>query len=180
MSLSIREIVSDSTLTALTYRQPLEPVEGREAPVFGPTYPPPKERKTYRHGTPYTVNETAGGVRMCDLDSVQSQANRMESAFTGALADVVPHHVVEAGNRRIDLTRLPHRLPEALGGIPKSWWSELAPECVAAEIDWLREHVYHAFGVRAPLGEELPQRTITAFERWRRDPPTGGERHLVH
>ena len=71
-------------------------------------------------------------------------------------------------------------MPQARGGIPRSWWTELAPESVAAEIDWLRAHVYHAFGVRAPLGEELPQRTITAFERWRRDPPIGGERHLVH
>ena len=71
-------------------------------------------------------------------------------------------------------------MPQARGGIPRSWWTEVAPESVAAEIDWLREHVYHAFGVRAPLGEELPQRTITAFERWRRDPPIGGERHLVH
>ena len=110
---SIREIVSDSTLTALTYRQPLEPVEGREAPVFAPTYPPHKERKVHRFDTPYTVNQTAGGVRMCDLDSVPSQANRMERAFTGALADVVPHHVVEAGTRRIDITRLPHRLADA-------------------------------------------------------------------
>ena len=110
---SIREIVSDPRLTALTYRQPLEPVEGREAPVFAPTYPPHKDRKVHRFDTPYTVNETASGVRMCDLDSVPSQANRMERAFTGALADVVPHHVVEAGTRRIDLTRLPHRLADA-------------------------------------------------------------------
>ena len=68
-------------------------------------------------------------------------------------------------------------MPEPRGGIAKSWWTELAPECVAAEIDWLREHVYHAFGVRAPLGEEFPRRNITARERWRRDPPTRGERH---
>ena len=64
-------------------------------------------------------------------------------------------------------------MPQARGGIPKAWWTELAPECVPAEIDWLREHAYHAYGVRAPLGEELPQRKITAFERWRSDPPLG-------
>ena len=113
---SLRDIVADPTLTALTFRQTLEPVEGREAPVFGPTYPPHRERKGHRFGTPYTVNETAGGQRMCDLDSVQSQANRMEGAFAppaGALAGVVPRHVVEAGAHRVDLTRLPHRLADA-------------------------------------------------------------------
>ena len=68
-------------------------------------------------------------------------------------------------------------MPQPRGGIAKSWWTELAPECVVAEIDWLREHVYQAFGVRAPLGEEFPRRNITARERWRRDPPTRGERH---
>ena len=116
MSPSLKDLIADPTLVALTLCQALEPVEGRDAPVFGPTYPPDKERKVHRFDTPYTVNETAGGPRMCDLDSVQSQANRMEGAFTppaGALAGVVPRHVVEAGARRIDLTRLPHRLADA-------------------------------------------------------------------
>ena len=113
MTPSIRTIVSDPALTALTFRQALESVEGREAAVFPPTYPPHKKRKTHRHDTAYTVNRTEKGVWMCDLDSVHSQANRMERAFTGVLADVVPHHVVEAGAHRIDLTRLPHRLADA-------------------------------------------------------------------
>ena len=64
-------------------------------------------------------------------------------------------------------------MPEARAGIAKAWWTELAPEDVAAEADWLREHVYRPFGVRAPLTQELPQRPITALERWRRDPPIG-------
>ena len=52
-------------------------------------------------------------MRVCDLDSVQSQANRMEGAFTAALADTVPHHVVEAHPHRVDLTALPHRIADA-------------------------------------------------------------------
>ena len=104
---------STPTLVALTFRQALEPVEGRGAPVFGPTYPPDRERKVHPFGTPYTISEMAVGTRMCALDSVQSQANRMEGAFTGPLADVVPHHVVEAGSHRVDLTRLPHSLADA-------------------------------------------------------------------
>ena len=64
-------------------------------------------------------------------------------------------------------------MPEARAGIAKSWWTELAPECVDAEIDWLREHVYRSFGAGAPRTEEFPQRPITARERWRREPPLG-------
>ena len=78
-----------------------------------PTYPASKDTKTHRFDTPYSVNETKGGMLLCDLDSVQSQANRMEAAFTAALAEVVPHHVVEAGGRRVELLELPHRIADA-------------------------------------------------------------------
>lgn len=62
-------------------------------------------------------------------------------------------------------------MPEARAGIAKSWWTELAPDRVEAEIDWLGEHVYQAFGLLAPHSGQLPQRPITARERWRRAPP---------
>ncbi len=77
-----------------------------------PTYPAP-ERGSHRFDTPYTVNETKDGTRICDLDSVQSQANRMEAAFTSDLADVIPQHVVQAGNHQVALTELPHRIADA-------------------------------------------------------------------
>lgn len=44
MRLSIGDIVADPTLMALTFRQALDPVD-REAPVFGPTYPPDEVRQ---------------------------------------------------------------------------------------------------------------------------------------
>lgn len=113
MSPSIEELIADTTVAAITLRQTLEPLEGRDIPVFPPTYPPNRERRTHRFDTPYTINETTSGKRICDLDSVQSQANRMEAAFTGPLADVVPHHAVQAGNRQADLTSLPHRIADA-------------------------------------------------------------------
>ena len=113
MSASIEELIADPGIAALTLRQPLEPVGGRDVPIFPPTYPPGRDREGHRFDTPYTVNETRSGVRICDLDSVQSQANRMEAAFTGPLADVVPHHAVRAGDRQVDLTELPHRAADA-------------------------------------------------------------------
>ena len=112
MSLSIRELVADAEIVALTLRQTLEPIEGPDVPVFPPTYPAP-ERGQHRFDTPYTVNETKDGTRICDLDSVQSQANRMEAAFTSDLADVIPQHAVRAGNHQVALTELAHRIADA-------------------------------------------------------------------
>ena len=67
-------------------------------------------------------------------------------------------------------------MPEYRNGITKSWWTELAPECVQEEKEWLREHVYLPFGRYVPVGDGFPQRKITARDRWRRDPPPGPDR----
>ena len=115
MPASIQDLIADPDIVALTFRRRLEPLEGPDVPVFPPTYPVAKDARTHRHDTPYTVNRTKDGAWVCDLDSVQSQANRMEAAFggAGALADVVPQHAVRAGGRQIALTDLPHRVADA-------------------------------------------------------------------
>ena len=114
MSVSIKGLIAESGIVALTCRQVLEPIEGPDVPIFPPTYPASKETGKHRLGTPYTVNETKDGIRICDLDSVQSQANRMEAAFANSLKDVVPQHAVRAGNHpATPLTELPHRVVDA-------------------------------------------------------------------
>ena len=113
MKTSLHQLIADPRLVALTFRQRLEPLEGRDVPLHPPTYPPENKTGTHRHDTPYTVNRTRDGGWLCELDSVQSQANRMEAAYTAALADVVPHHVVRAGRVERDLTALPHRIADA-------------------------------------------------------------------
>ena len=55
-------------------------------------------------------------------------------------------------------------MPRASGGIDRAWWTELAPELVGAELEWLRENVYAG---RLP---HLPQRRAGALDRWREDP----------
>ena len=118
----IENLVADREVVALTFKRKLESIDGPGVPIFPPTYPAPEkkgrdgkkeEEGEHRHGTPYTVNETKDGVLVCDLDSVQSQANRMEAAFTGELADVVPQRAVQAGDHRVELTKLPHRIVDA-------------------------------------------------------------------
>ena len=56
-------------------------------------------------------------------------------------------------------------MPEARRGIERAWWTELVPERVDAELEWLRETIYPA-GLLPPI----PQRRVTARERWRADP----------
>ena len=108
----IESLVANREVVALTFKRKLESIDGPGVPIFPPTYPAPKDGP-HRFDTPYTVNETKDGVLVCDLDSVQSQANRMEAAFTGELAGVVPQHAVQAGNHRVELTKLPHRIVDA-------------------------------------------------------------------
>ena len=62
----------------------------------------------------HTINEIGNGVRICELDTVQSQANRMEASYRGELAGVIPRHMVEAGGHRADLTELSHRIGECV------------------------------------------------------------------
>ncbi|AHE97191.1 CRISPR-associated protein [Thioalkalivibrio paradoxus ARh 1] len=97
---------------ALSVAQELEPIEGRDVPLFPPTYPAP-ERGTHRHDTPYTINQLKDGRRVATLDSVQSQANRMEAAFHGELAHAVPRITLTAGTRTLALTELAHRIADA-------------------------------------------------------------------
>ena len=62
-------------------------------------------------------------------------------------------------------------MPEMRDAIERSWWTELEPELVDPELEWLSEHVYPRGAVRP-----LPRVRVTATERWRLG-PTGCE-HL--
>ena len=56
-------------------------------------------------------------------------------------------------------------MPQGRRGIERAWWTELAPESVDAELEWLRESVY-----RDGVLPRIPQRHVTACDRWRADP----------
>lgn len=88
---------------------------GRGSPSRAPCRRRGRRRRVCRRtgSRGYTFNEIGNGVRICELDAVQSQANRMEASFRGGLAGFVPRHAVEAGGHRADLTELPHRIADA-------------------------------------------------------------------
>ena len=56
-------------------------------------------------------------------------------------------------------------MPEPRRGIDRAWWTEVLHEKVDAELDWLRATIYRTAG-----GPHIPQRRITAYDRWRADP----------
>ena len=93
---------------ALTLRQTLRPVEGSDAVIFPPTYA----------GIGYNIDTLSDGTRVATIDSVGSQANRMEPVFgEEPYAALVPQVTITYGNdrsRSISILQAGHRLGDAL------------------------------------------------------------------
>ena len=61
------------------------------------------------------------------------------------------------------------RMPEMRDGIERSWWTDVEPDEAESELAWLLEAVYEGtWGYLPPGG--IPQRRVSAFDRWRTDP----------
>ncbi len=105
---------------ALHLRQTLLPVEGKGSVIFPPTY---AQDETRKNGSPYTIDTLADGTKVAQIDTVGSQANRMEPLFLMAraglpenrLAKLVPQIDIEIGNdRSVSLLEAGHRLGDAI------------------------------------------------------------------
>jgi CRISPR-associated protein Csb1 len=118
-----RAVESDA---ALRRRQPLQPVGGKGDKIFPPTYPA-EERSRQRQAPPRHVFERRrldGREVWCVLvDSVQSQANRLEEALLEALRQgmiKIPYVTVDfrgaglAGLTEITSLDAPHRVYDAI------------------------------------------------------------------
>jgi CRISPR-associated protein Csb1 len=92
---------------ALVLKEQLVPVEGPDAVFFPPTYA----------DVGYNVDELSDGTKVATIDSVGSQANRMEPVF-GAdpeLAMLVPQVEIALGNgEQVSLLQAGHRLGDAI------------------------------------------------------------------
>jgi CRISPR-associated protein Csb1 len=102
---------------ALTLKQKLTPVEGEGGVIFPPTYASEKH--------PYCIDELADGTKTALIDSVGSQANRMEPLFIKAAdgrgpnpaAKLVPQVDILVPDRRPDRVSIMsagHRLGDAI------------------------------------------------------------------
>jgi CRISPR-associated protein Csb1 len=97
---------------ALVIREHLMPVEGRDG-VFFPSTFAASEDKTFKGG--YNIDDLGNGRNVCLVDSVGSQANRIEPLFSNPpYSGLVPQIFVRAGERRISLLDAGHRAGDAL------------------------------------------------------------------
>jgi CRISPR-associated protein Csb1 len=95
---------------ALVIREHLMPVEGADGVLFPATF-------AAGDGFPggYNIDEFSDGGNVCLIDSVGSQANRIEPLFLERdYAGLVPQVVVVAGERRVNLLEAGHRAGDAI------------------------------------------------------------------
>lgn len=96
---------------ALVIREHLMPVEGPDGVVFPATFAA-SEDKSFKGG--YNIDLLPDG-KACLIDSVGSQANRIEPIFTQRdYASLVPQIVVKAGDKRVNLLEAGHRAGDAI------------------------------------------------------------------
>ena len=102
---------------ALHLRQALLPVEGKGSVIFPPTY-------AYRaENIHYNIDQLSDGTKIATIDSVGSQANRMEPIFLPARegepknprSELVPQIVITYGNEKsVSILEAGHRLGDAI------------------------------------------------------------------
>lgn len=106
---------------ALRRRQVLQPVGGKGDKIFPPTYPGEGRNAPPRHV--YERRRLNGADIWCVLvDSVQSQANRLEESLLAAISDGIPIPYVEVdftearldGISKITSLDAPHRVYDAI------------------------------------------------------------------
>jgi CRISPR-associated protein Csb1 len=104
--------LADSGPAALVIREYVMPVEGHDGVVFPATFAA-TEDKTFKGG--YNIDELPDGKNICLVDSVGSQANRIEPLFAKKeYAGLVPQIVVRAGEKRVNLLEAGHRAGDAI------------------------------------------------------------------
>jgi CRISPR-associated protein Csb1 len=104
--------LEDAGPAALIIREHLMPVEGPDGVLFPATFAA-TEDKTFKGG--YNIDEFPGGKNICLIDSVGSQANRIEPLFAkNEYAQLVPQIIVKAGNKHINLLEAGHRAGDAI------------------------------------------------------------------
>jgi CRISPR-associated protein Csb1 len=100
----------DSGPAALVIREPLMPVEGPDGVLFPATF-------AAGDGFPggYNIDTFPDGRNVCLIDSVGSQANRLEPLFMrDPYKHLVPQITVTAGTRTINILEAGHRAGDAL------------------------------------------------------------------
>ena len=176
----INEWTEKPEVIALHLKQKLLPVEGEGAVIFPPTYA----------DIGYNIDTLSDGTKVCTIDSVGSQANRIEPIFkskkdeqgveTNSLAQLVPQVEIEIPQKgedaiRISLLDLAHRGADAVVHSSPS----LAPLIAEAFIDLRRKNnawrmcciaptslVFGVWDSRGGSGEKRPRLIRSVIRAW--------------
>jgi CRISPR-associated protein Csb1 len=102
--------LSDDGPAALVIREPLMPVEGPDGVLFPATF---AAGDNFPGG--YNIDGDSNGANVCLIDSVGSQANRIEPLFANKkYAALIPQIVVHAGEKEVNLLEAGHRAGDAI------------------------------------------------------------------
>ena len=109
--------LADDGPAALVIREHLVPVEGEDGVFFPATYAAAEDRRVFPGG--YNIDTFDDGSNICLVDSVGSQANRIEPIFDarshdGKYGNLVPQLTVKAGEKEISIFEAGHRAGDAL------------------------------------------------------------------
>lgn len=144
--------LKDDGPAALVFHRTLLPVEGKDAWIFPPTFAQSESADDEEEGSggDYQIDELPDDPRrnVCLIDSVGSQANRMEPVFKqGPYAPLVPQRVVKMKNGdTVNLLDVGHRAADAVVRFSK----DLGPRLWAAFDDVKKKRDCSALAKLAP------------------------------
>src|SRR5438094_3265146 len=102
--------LADDGPAALVIREHLMPVEGADGVLFPATF---AAGDNFPGG--YNIDSVGDGKNVCLIDSVGSQANRIEPLFAREkYAGLVPQVTVKAGEKSVNLLEAGHRAGDAI------------------------------------------------------------------
>lgn len=105
--------LTTDNVAAIVIREPLVPVEGADGVIFPATYAAAEDKSVFPGG--YNIDPATGEKNVCLIDSVGSQANRIEPLFAKPeYADLVPQIVINAGEKSVNLLEAGHRAGDAI------------------------------------------------------------------
>lgn len=105
--------LATDSIAAIVIREPLVPVEGADGVIFPATYAAAEDKSVFPGG--YNIDPPTGEKNVCLIDSVGSQANRIEPLFAKQeYADLVPQIVISAGEKSVNLLEAGHRAGDAI------------------------------------------------------------------
>lgn len=105
--------LTNDVAAAIVIREPLMPVEGADGVIFPATFAAAEDKKTFPGG--YNIDSIDGAGNVCLVDSVGSQANRIEPIFAKPEYNgLVPQVVIVAGEKSVNLLEAGHRAGDAI------------------------------------------------------------------